>query len=50
MNVQWLTDIMLGHFTALNQMDHQMYQQYPTPPNFSFDPKLVPNLMGKKDL
>lgn len=24
-----------------------MYQQFPTPPNFSFDPKLVPNLMRK---
>ncbi|XP_057658096.1 PAX-interacting protein 1-like isoform X1 [Diorhabda carinulata] len=44
-NVQWLTDIMLGHFTALNQLEHQIYQQFPNPPNFSFDPKLVPNLM-----
>ncbi|EFA05726.1 PAX-interacting protein 1 [Tribolium castaneum] len=44
-NVQWLTDIMLGNFSALNQMEHIMYQQFPTPPNFSFDPKLVPNLM-----
>lgn len=46
-NVQWLTDIMLGHFVAMNQMDHQTYQQYPAIPNFNFDPKLVPNLMGK---
>ncbi|CAG9814579.1 unnamed protein product [Phaedon cochleariae] len=44
-NVQWLTDVMLGHFAAMNQMDHQMYQQFQNPPNFSFDPKLVPNLM-----
>nr|CAH7749107.1 unnamed protein product [Callosobruchus chinensis] len=44
-NVQWLTDIMLGHFTAMNQMENQIYQQFPNPPNFSFDPKLVPNLM-----
>lgn len=44
-NIQWLTDIMLGNFTALNQMEHIMYQQFPTTPNFGFDPKLVPNLM-----
>ncbi|XP_072382346.1 uncharacterized protein Ptip [Diabrotica undecimpunctata] len=44
-NLQWLTDIMLGHFTALNQLEHQIYQQFHNPPNFSFDPKLVPNLM-----
>jgi PAX-interacting protein 1 len=44
-NVQWLTDIMLGSFTALNQTEHIMYQQFPNPPNFSFDPKLVPTLM-----
>lgn len=46
-NVQWLTDIMLGSFTALNQTENIMYQQFSTPPNFSFDPKLVPNLMRK---
>ncbi|CAH1111777.1 unnamed protein product [Psylliodes chrysocephalus] len=44
-SVQWLTDVMLGHFAALNQLEHQVYQQFPNPPNFSFDPKLVPNLM-----
>lgn len=45
MNVQWLTDIMLGHFTALNQTEHVKYQHFVEPPNFSFDPLLVPNLM-----
>ncbi|KAK9754172.1 BRCA1 C Terminus (BRCT) domain [Popillia japonica] len=44
-NVQWLTDIMLGHFTALNQLEHVKYQHFTDPPNFSFDPLLVPNLM-----
>lgn len=44
-NVQWLTDIILGNFTAMNQMDNQAYQTYSNPPNLSFDPKLVPNMM-----
>ncbi|KAJ8910501.1 hypothetical protein NQ315_012348 [Exocentrus adspersus] len=44
-NVQWLTDVMLGNFTAMNQLENQVYQQFPNPPNFTFDPKLVPNLM-----
>ncbi|CAH1132708.1 unnamed protein product [Ceutorhynchus assimilis] len=44
-NVQWLTDIILGNFSAMSQMEHQAYQTYCTPPNFSFDPKLVPNVM-----
>ncbi|KAJ8956075.1 hypothetical protein NQ318_016527 [Aromia moschata] len=30
-NVQWLTDVMLGNFTAMNQMEHQIYQQYHNP-------------------
>lgn len=46
-NVQWLTDILLGNFTAMNQMDNQAYQTYSNPPNLSFDPKIVPNLMRK---
>lgn len=46
-NVLWLTDVMLGNFTALSQMEHANYQQFPDPPNFNFDPKLVPNLMRK---
>ncbi|ENN75011.1 hypothetical protein YQE_08327, partial [Dendroctonus ponderosae] len=44
-NVQWLTDILLGNFTAMNQMENQAYQTYSNPPNLSFDPKIVPNLM-----
>ncbi|XP_076254688.1 uncharacterized protein LOC143192843 isoform X2 [Rhynchophorus ferrugineus] len=44
-NVQWLTDIILGNFTAMNQMDNQIYQTYSNPPNLNFDPKLVPNMM-----
>lgn len=46
-NAQWLTDIMLGNFTALNQLEHIKYQQFPMPPQFSFDPILVPTLMRK---
>lgn len=46
-NIQWLSDIMLGNFQAINQMEHIKYQQFPNPPNFSFDPILVPNLMRK---
>lgn len=49
-NVQWLTDVMLGNFAALNQMEHVKYQQFNNPPNFSFDPILVPNLMRKSYL
>lgn len=44
-NVQWLTDIILGNFSAMNQMDNQTYQNFSNPPNLSFDPKLVPNVM-----
>lgn len=43
--MQWLTDVMLGHFPALNQTENQLYQQFIQPSNFNFDPKLVPNLM-----
>ncbi|XP_025831025.1 PAX-interacting protein 1-like isoform X3 [Agrilus planipennis] len=44
-NIQWLTDVMLGHFSALNHIEHIKYQQFPTPPVFTFDPALVPTLM-----
>lgn len=44
-NIQWLTDVMLGNFSALNQTEHIKYQQFTNPPNFIFDPTLVPNLM-----
>lgn len=44
-NVQWLTDVMLGHFSALNQLEHIKYQQFPNPPSFNFEPNLVPSLM-----
>ncbi|XP_060533249.1 PAX-interacting protein 1-like [Cylas formicarius] len=44
-NVQWLTDVILGNFAALNQTENQAYQTYSSPPNMSFDPKLVPNMM-----
>ncbi|KAL3271355.1 hypothetical protein HHI36_021839 [Cryptolaemus montrouzieri] len=44
-NIQWLTDVMLGNFVAMNQMENIVYQQYSDPPNFSFDPKICPNLM-----
>lgn len=46
-NVQWLTDVMLGNFSALNQMEHLKFQQFTVPPNFCFDPILVPNLMRR---
>lgn len=46
-NVQWLTDLMLGNFSALNQMEHVKYQQFPQPVQFGFDTALVPNLMCK---
>ncbi|KAK4878474.1 hypothetical protein RN001_010980 [Aquatica leii] len=44
-NVQWLTDVMLGNFGALNQLEHIKYQQFPNPPVFNFEPSLVPSLM-----
>lgn len=46
-NVQWLTDLMLGNFSALNQIEHSKYQQFPQPVQFGFDTALVPNLMCK---
>ncbi|KAF5294347.1 hypothetical protein FQR65_LT10800 [Abscondita terminalis] len=44
-NVQWLTDVMLGNFAALNQIEHIKYQQFTNPPMFNFEPSLVPSLM-----
>lgn len=46
-SVQWLTDVMLGNFSALNQMEHIKYQQFANPPVFNFEPSLVPSLMRK---
>lgn len=46
-NVLWLTDLMLGNFSALNQIEHVKYQQFSQPVQFGFDTALVPNLMCK---
>lgn len=47
LNVQWLSDIMMGNLTALNQTDHTRYQQFNTPNPFSLDYNLNPGLMRK---
>lgn len=46
-NVQWLNEILFGHYSCLQQPDSHKYQQYNLGNPFRIDYILVPHLMGK---
>lgn len=48
-NVQWLNEILFGHYSCLQQPDSHKYQQYNLGNPFRIDYILVPHLMGKLD-
>lgn len=47
-NVQWLNELLFGHFTCLQQPDNPKYQQYNLNNPFKIDYTLVIHLMGKR--
>lgn len=46
-NVQWLNEIIFGHYSCLQQVDSQKYQQFNLGNPFRIDYALVPHLMSK---
>ncbi|XP_039297217.1 PAX-interacting protein 1 isoform X6 [Nilaparvata lugens] len=45
-NVQWLNEILFGHYSCLQQADSHKYQQFNLGNPFRIDYALVPHLMG----
>lgn len=46
-NVQWLNEVLFGHYTCIQQPEVQKYQQYNLSNCFRVDYSLVLHLMGK---
>lgn len=47
-NVQWLHDVLFGHYEALQLPTAQKYQQFNLDDPFKVDYALVPHLMGEE--
>ncbi|KAL1454189.1 hypothetical protein WDU94_010469, partial [Cyamophila willieti] len=45
-NVQWLNEVMFGHYACIQQVDNQKYQQFNLSHPFRIDYSLVLHLMG----
>ncbi|KAK9506186.1 hypothetical protein O3M35_008167 [Rhynocoris fuscipes] len=45
-NVQWLTEVLFGHYSCLQHPDNHKYQQFNIGNPFRIDYTLVPHLMG----
>lgn len=48
-NVQWLNEVLFGHYTCIQQPEVHKYQQYNLSNPFRVDYSLVLHLMGKNN-
>ena len=46
-NVQWVNEILLGHYSAVQITKGCKYQQFNLEDPFTMDTALIPHLMGK---